>query len=208
MRLKRARRLSNDVNVANADEDSSVNGAVSENDVLANLPRARPQRASARRIAARNGAGGSARGDETRSRASKAGSAKRGVSTAAATASDASGKAPARRAVKPVRESAAASAAKSRVGRDKGAPSAASRATGPRATAPDRAAKRAKRAPVEDPAPRQGYECDGETPAGAVQPPAGIELVATAAEIVGELAKSGVATGERLLKDALSRLPL
>jgi hypothetical protein len=41
-----------------------------------------------------------------------------------------------------------------------------------------------------------------------VHPPGGAELVASVAEILGELTKAGVATGERLLKDALSRLPL
>jgi hypothetical protein len=39
-----------------------------------------------------------------------------------------------------------------------------------------------------------------------VQPPGGTELVTSAVEIVGELAKSGLATGERLLKDVFSRL--
>ncbi len=43
---------------------------------------------------------------------------------------------------------------------------------------------------------------------GPVQPPGGAELVATAAEIVTELAKAGVSTGERLLKDLLGHLPL
>jgi len=38
--------------------------------------------------------------------------------------------------------------------------------------------------------------------------PGGAELVASAAEIVGEIAKAGILTGERLLKDVLSRLPL
>lgn len=41
-----------------------------------------------------------------------------------------------------------------------------------------------------------------------MHPPGGAELVASVAEIVGELAKAGLSTGERLLKDALSRLPL
>jgi hypothetical protein len=41
-----------------------------------------------------------------------------------------------------------------------------------------------------------------------VHPPGSAELVASAAEIVGELAKAGLSTGERLLKDFLSRLPL
>jgi hypothetical protein len=41
-----------------------------------------------------------------------------------------------------------------------------------------------------------------------VQPPGAAELVVSAAEIVGELAKAGLSTGERLLKDVFSRLPL
>jgi hypothetical protein len=41
-----------------------------------------------------------------------------------------------------------------------------------------------------------------------VAPPGGAELLATAAEIVSELAKASVSTGERLLRDVLSRLPL
>jgi len=67
-----------------------------------------------------------------------------------------------------------------------------SRAAGSRATAA--------------PAPRQGFESEGER-GRTVHPPGGAELVASAAEIVGELAKAGVSTGERLLKDAFSRLP-
>jgi hypothetical protein len=56
--------------------------------------------------------------------------------------------------------------------------------------------------------PRQGFECEEERARGPVQPPGGAELVASAAEIVSELAKAGFSTGERLLKDVLSRLPL
>lgn len=63
------------------------------------------------------------------------------------------------------------------------------------------------RADVSD-VPRQGFECEGERASGSVQPPGGTELVASAAEIIGELAKAGFSTGERLLKDVLSRLPL
>jgi hypothetical protein len=59
-----------------------------------------------------------------------------------------------------------------------------------------------------EPAPRQGFECEGERTSGSVHPPGGAELVASAAEIVGELAKAGILTGERLLKDVLARLPL
>jgi len=58
------------------------------------------------------------------------------------------------------------------------------------------------------PVPRQGFECEGERATGPVHPPGGAELVASVAEIIGELAKTGFSTGERLLKDALSRLPL
>ena len=61
--------------------------------------------------------------------------------------------------------------------------------------------------PDHDPAPRQGFESESESLSGSVRPPGGVELVASAAEIVGELAKAGLSTGERLLKDVLSRLP-
>jgi hypothetical protein len=56
-------------------------------------------------------------------------------------------------------------------------------------------------------APLQGFECDSET-SGSVQPPGAVELLASAAEIVSELAKAGVSRSERLLKDLVSRLPL
>ncbi len=59
-----------------------------------------------------------------------------------------------------------------------------------------------------EPAPRQGFECEGERNNRPVHPPGGAELVASAAEIVSELARAGLSTGERLIKDALSRLPL
>jgi hypothetical protein len=55
--------------------------------------------------------------------------------------------------------------------------------------------------------PLQGYESDGDSPNGPIQPPGGAELVASIAELAGELAKAGVHTGARLLRDALSRLP-
>jgi hypothetical protein len=80
-------------------------------------------------------------------------------------------------------------------------------------TAP--AAKRRKTGPARRSAagargsaavPRQGYESESDRASGPVQPPGGTELVASAVEIVGELAKSGFATGERLLKDVFSRL--
>jgi hypothetical protein len=74
---------------------------------------------------------------------------------------------------------------------------------------PRSAPKQTAGAPAEgERVPRQGFECEGERANGPVQPPGGAELVAGAAEIIGELAKAGFSTGERLLKDVLSRLPL
>jgi hypothetical protein len=67
---------------------------------------------------------------------------------------------------------------------------------------------KASPSPAAEPVPRQGFECESERTSATVHPPGGAELVASAAEIVGELAKAGFATGERLLKDVLSRLPL
>jgi hypothetical protein len=55
--------------------------------------------------------------------------------------------------------------------------------------------------------PRQGYEADGEIASGSVQPPGASELVSSAAELAGELAKAGVSGGARLLKDLFARLP-
>jgi hypothetical protein len=69
------------------------------------------------------------------------------------------------------------------------------------------AKRRTSSAPRRDTAPRQGFETDGESMTGSLQPPGGIELVGSAAEIVGELAKVGLSAGERLLKDVFSRLP-
>jgi len=69
-----------------------------------------------------------------------------------------------------------------------------------------KAGKSKARASAE-PVPRQGFECE-ERASGAVHPPGGRELIASAAELAGELAKAGASTGERVLKDVLSRLPL
>jgi hypothetical protein len=60
----------------------------------------------------------------------------------------------------------------------------------------------------EDPAPRQGFESESDPISGPVQPPGGVDLLASAAELAGELAKTGLSTGGRLLKDVLARLPL
>ena len=74
-------------------------------------------------------------------------------------------------------------------------------------TAKRRPAKSAVK-PLQDPAPRQGFESESDSVSGPVQPPGGVELLASAAELAGDLAKTGLSTGGRLLKDVLSRLPL
>jgi hypothetical protein len=61
---------------------------------------------------------------------------------------------------------------------------------------------------LRDPAPRQGFETENDPLSGPVQPPGGVDLLASAAELAGELGKSGLSTGGRLLKDILARLPL
>jgi hypothetical protein len=60
---------------------------------------------------------------------------------------------------------------------------------------------------VKDEVPRQGYAGDGDRVSGPVPPPGGPELLATAGEIVSELAKAGASAGERLVRDLFSRLP-
>jgi hypothetical protein len=71
--------------------------------------------------------------------------------------------------------------------------------------------KRAKRTPPklphQDPAPRQGFESESDPVSGPVRPPGGVEVLVSAAELAGELGKSGLTAGGRLLKDLLSRLP-
>jgi hypothetical protein len=72
---------------------------------------------------------------------------------------------------------------------------------------PPRATKRAAK-PLQDPAPRQGFETESDPVSGPVSPPGGMDLFASAAELAGELTKTGLSTGGRLLKDVLGRLPL
>jgi hypothetical protein len=75
---------------------------------------------------------------------------------------------------------------------------------------PDATRKRAAKPiakPAEPPVPKQGYEPEEEVELGStVNPPSGAELVESVADIVGELANSGLAAGGRLLKDAFSLL--
>jgi hypothetical protein len=67
---------------------------------------------------------------------------------------------------------------------------------------------RATAKPLQDPAPRQGFETERDPASGSVQPPGGVDLLTSAAELAGELTKSGISTGGRLLRDVFARLPL
>jgi len=99
---------------------------------------------------------------------------------------------------------------------DAAGPVKAARANGRREAAAETAARPAnkrrkpasiRRPAADEPVPRQGFEAEPDSLRGPVQPPGGTELIASAAELAGELAKSGVTTGARLVKDFLSRLP-
>jgi hypothetical protein len=181
------RLLSNDVGVIDANRsDDASNTPRNEGGVLANLPRTRPQRLSPRRTAARQAAGA----------ANGAGRPRR----SAGSAGEAAGK-PGGPATRPNGRTAERPTAKTST-------KPPAKATAKPAPKRRRAGTGKRSAPPQDAAPRQGFECDGETASGAVQPPGGAEFVATAAEIVGEFAKAGLSTGERLLKDVISRLPL
>jgi hypothetical protein len=157
-----------------------------ESGVLAALPRTRPQRASARRAAARA------------ARPSGATAATRaGDAPDAANAPDAAHSA---HAAEPIK----ASTARRPGGRRKAAAK-------PAATPANQPASRRRapsvRTPASERVPRQGFEAEPDSLRGPVQPPGGTELIASAAELAGELAKSGVTTGARVLKDFLGRLP-
>jgi hypothetical protein len=84
-------------------------------------------------------------------------------------------------------------------------PTGRARKAQPTAKPTTRRAAQSKRA--EPRAPKQGYEPEEEVELGnTVNPPSGVELVESVADIVGELANSGLAAGGRLLKDAFSLL--
>jgi hypothetical protein len=160
--------------------------------VLSNLPRTRPQRSSARRTAARaaTAAAATTAGARASDPTPAASNGRSAASTPRKGAGSTAKRAPAARSATKTRGAKAGGA---KAGRQR---AGASRTRAPRPTA------------NAEPAPRQGFECESEHTSRAVHPPGGAELVASVAEILGELTKAGVATGERLLKDALSRLPL
>jgi hypothetical protein len=148
--------------------------------VLAQLPRTRPQRSSPRRDAARRAARSGTRATtaaKSPSKPSKAAAAK-----------------PVPRAGKPP-----AKAKRARAG-----------TPGVRATTPSHATPKRIRVaaePAATPVPRQGFESESDRARGPVRPPGGTELLTSAVEIVGELTKAGLSTGERLVRDVFSLLP-
>jgi hypothetical protein len=160
--------------------------SIPEGGILAALPRSRPQRASARRAAARTGT-----------------AVKKGTATAKSATATKTKSARATKIKKPVaRESPAVAE-----------PVAANRPTARKPAAAKKAASTKRRATkpiaklVEPPAPKQGYEPEEELELGkSVNPPSGAELVESVADIIGELANSGLTAGGRLLKDAFSLL--
>jgi hypothetical protein len=172
--------LSNDVIVSAPNESNGrPSGAQDATSILSSLPRTRPQRATARRAAARKATSSTAAPPSLAPPASNGRSA----------ADDPDGVTP-RKPKAAVRKASAPSKPTSKP-RTRSAPR--------RAPAPT---------PDVEPVPPQGFESEHDRARGPVHPPGGVELVASAAEIVGELAKAGLSTGERLLKDLLSHLPL
>jgi hypothetical protein len=182
-------------------------------DVLANLPRTRPQRSTPRRAAARRAAGAEQAANAAPSANGapsprKPGAAKGAAGASRAPATGATAGAKGRATSKTLKRAAAKPAAAGAAGKARAqtgvAASKASLAT---------AAARPRRAPAKastgtDAVPRQGFASDGDRMSGPVAPPGGAEFLATAAEIVNELAKAGLSSGGRLFKDVLSRLPL
>jgi hypothetical protein len=182
--------------------------------ILAGLPHTRPQRASARRAAARAATSGTATAGETThaptaggethapARNSTRAPARKAPRTHAheATRSDAA-RAPTRKASSSAPGKAPRTPARNstRAPTRKAPPSAARKA--PRATAGSRSE------PAGESVPLQGYEPEEGALNRTIQPPGGAELVTSIAELAGELAKAGVNTGGRWLRDVFSRLP-
>jgi hypothetical protein len=169
--------------------------------VLANLPHTRPQRSSPRRAAARKATAAADPAASTPSNTDEGAPEPRPRGTAR-TAGAASEQRTAKRPDGPRAGSRAQAPSARQAAETPKAGTTGKPAKGPR-TAPKRAPS-----PTSDQMPRQGFESEMDRASGPVQPPGGAELVASAAEIIGELAKAGLSTGERLLRDALTHLPL
>lgn len=165
------------------------NGPV-EGGVLAALPRTRPQTTSPRRAAARQRAGKAKSETEDSPR-------KQSTPKATAPPKNARKATAARQATRkatPAKLNSKAAKAKASPVKTSPVKTASSKAT-------------SIRKPAEPHAPKQGYEPEEEVELGkTVDPPSGVELVESVADIFGELAGSSLAAGGRILKDAFSLL--
>lgn len=170
-----------------SDSNGRQSDPQAEQGVLANLPRTRPQRSSPRRAAARKA-----------SAAASATKAPRAQATSASARAAAGVTKPSKKARPAPTKAKVSVKAKPQV-------STKTKAKAPRAGAPKPPAPGVH---VDEGVPRQGFESEMDRATGPVQPPGGAELVSSAAEIISELARAGLSTGERLFKDALARLPL
>jgi hypothetical protein len=159
--------------------DSAVDGGV-----LAALPRTRPQRASPRRAAARQ----------------RAGKAQSETADQAPPPKTKKTKAIEAKAIETTSIKATPSKAKTT------SPKAKASSANPKIASSKKQTTSSKK-PVEPSAPKQGYEPEEEVELGkTVNPPSGVELVESVADIFGELANSSLAAGGRILKDAFSLL--
>jgi hypothetical protein len=127
-------------------------------------------------------------------------SARRSAARRSTAPTDADGEATPKRAAPRRSPKGRSTATPARAGRPKAAAGAAGKQR--KARAPSRRASSAPKRAV----PRQGFETEADRARGPVHPPGGTELIASAVEIVGDLAKSGLSSGERALKSVLSRL--
>jgi hypothetical protein len=59
---------------------------------------------------------------------------------------------------------------------------------------------------AERPAPPQGFESEGTPPDAPLQPPSASELIGSAAEVLLELARSGLSAAARQARGGLARL--
>jgi hypothetical protein len=169
-----------------------------EGGVLAALPRTRPQRASPRRAAARRQAGKAE--SETAGSAPARGAPK--TTPPPKTARQATSAQTARKATPATQAAQKATPAKVKTKTVKTKPASAKAASSKAKAVSTRKSK-----PVEPPVPKQGYEPEEEVELGkTVNPPSGVELVESVADIFGELANSSLAAGGRILKDAFSLL--
>ena len=187
---------------AKADDESNPPPAQDGAGVLSQLPRTRPQRASARRAAAREGR--AAQPATSASEVPETSQPERSSRPKSTSMRATPAERPSRAGQGAARKGAATRSSAPKVSRQ----NRASAARGGAATGGEKRSTRAGGQAHVEAVPSQGFATEGERVSGPVPPPRGAELFATAAEIVSELARATVGTGERVIRDVLSRLPL